>query len=60
MSPFRSDDLTVVIGRHPNGFAVYRSPESAGHMPDYHLVGIFPTLDLAEAYKVEADGARRR
>ncbi len=49
MSPYDFDDLTEIIAKHGDAFAVFRSADTAGHKPDYHEVGVFPTLELAGA-----------
>jgi len=53
MSPYDADDLTEVIAKRGDEFAVFRSPDSAEHKPDYQEVGVFPTLELAGANLVE-------
>jgi hypothetical protein len=50
MSPYKSDDLTEVIERREDGFAVVRSPDTAEHRPDYQEVASFPTRRSAKAF----------
>jgi hypothetical protein len=50
MSPEDSDDLTEMIACSGNEFIVYRSSDAAGHKPDYHELGRFPTLAAVEAF----------
>jgi len=50
MSPFNSEDLTEVVGRHGGEFIALRSPSSAEHDPDYIEVGRFPTRKKAEEF----------
>jgi hypothetical protein len=50
MSSIDSDNLTTVIEVCGGEFVVLRSPESAGHHPDYHELERFPTREQAEAY----------
>lgn len=49
MSPFASDDLTEVVVPKGEGYAVLRSPETAGHYPDYVEVAEFSTRQEADA-----------
>jgi hypothetical protein len=50
MSPNASDDLTEVIELEGTEYVVLRSPETAGHDPDYCDLGRFRTLEEAEAF----------
>jgi hypothetical protein len=50
MTPYNSDDLTEVIEECQGEFVVLRSPETAGHGPDYCELGRFPTRKAAEAF----------
>jgi hypothetical protein len=50
MSPYKSDDLTMVIAPEGKVFVVLWSPESAEHEPDYCELGSFPTREQAEAF----------
>ena len=49
MSPSDSDDLTEVVVREGPKFVALRSPETAGHYPDYCELGRFSTRREAEA-----------
>lgn len=49
-SPVDSDDLTFIIEDEVHCFIVLKSPDEAGHDPDYHEVIRFLSRDLAEAY----------
>lgn len=51
MSPYESDDLTMVVEKIAGKFFVRRSPESAGHTPDYVDLATFSTLKRAEAFR---------
>jgi hypothetical protein len=55
MSPDRSDDLSVVIAAGDEGFTVWQSPASAERVPDYRLVGQFPTVKAAETFSRTLD-----
>lgn len=50
MTPYNSDDLTEVIEECQGEFVVLRSPETAGHGPDYYELERFPTRQQAEAF----------
>jgi hypothetical protein len=50
MSPIDSDDLTMIIEKRGDVFAVLRSPPSAEHSPDYRLVVEFPSMERAKAF----------
>jgi hypothetical protein len=50
MSPLKSDDLTTAIEQHGDAFVVLRSPETAGHDPNYREMAIFATRDQAENF----------
>lgn len=54
MSPVSSDDLSEIVEGENGSFVVYRSPETAGHYPDYIQVAEFPDFQQAEAF-VEAN-----
>lgn len=49
-SPHESDDLTEVIDSLEGAFVLLRSPETAGHYPDYEIVARFSSLAAAERY----------
>jgi hypothetical protein len=49
MSPDHSDDLTEIILREGDEYVALRSPESAGHDPDYCELGRFKSEVEAEA-----------
>ena len=50
MTPYDSDDLTVVVKEQDGKFIVYWSPKTAERQPDYERIGTFPTLQQAETY----------
>ena len=50
MSPYRSDDWTLVIEEQGNKFVVLRSAETAEHDPDYRELGKFPTRAEAKTF----------
>lgn len=50
MSPFKSDDLSEIVVPAEAGFAVLRSPDTAGHYPDYEEVARFPSEGAARAF----------
>ena len=50
MSPGSSDDLTEVIEKRGREYVVLRSPETAGHCPDYRELGFFRTKKAAERW----------
>lgn len=41
VTPFESEDLTVIVEKVADLFAVFRSPNSAEHSPDYLEVAKF-------------------
>ncbi len=47
MSPMDSDDLTKVIEKRGDLFAVLRSPPTAEDFPDYRLVVEVPSIEQA-------------
>jgi hypothetical protein len=49
MSPDCSQDLTEIILREGNEYLALRSPDSAGHDPDYRELGRFKSEVEAEA-----------
>ena len=49
MSPYMSDDLTEIIEERQGTFVVLRSPDTAGHQPDYCVVTKVSTRAQAEA-----------
>jgi DNA-directed RNA polymerase subunit RPC12/RpoP len=49
MSPERSDDLTEIVVPAGDQFLALRSPDSAGHGPDYCELGRFNSEAEAEA-----------
>lgn len=55
MSPYDTDDLTEIIARRGDAFAVFRSPDTAEHTPNYQEFGVFPTLELAGASLIETE-----
>jgi len=50
MTPFASEDLTIVIELENEEFIVRWSPETAEHHPDYKELGRFSTKDKALAF----------
>lgn len=50
ISPYDSDDLSSIIIKKGSLFAVFVSPTTAEHAPDYRLVLQFPTRSLAELW----------
>jgi hypothetical protein len=46
MSPYDTDDLTLVVERDGSAFIVLRSPESAGYFPSYREIGRFWTRKI--------------
>lgn len=50
MSPVESDDLTDIVARCDDGYAVLRSPETAEHSPGYRKVATFATLKEVEDF----------
>jgi DNA-directed RNA polymerase subunit RPC12/RpoP len=50
MTPRESDDLTIIVEKSDEGFAVLWSPETAEHDADYRELGRFPTLAQAERF----------
>lgn len=50
MSPHKSDDLTEVIVREVDSVAIYCSPDSAEHLPEYRRVATFGTAEEAARY----------
>jgi len=55
MSPFDSENLTELVEQNGKEFVAIRSPESAGHEPDYREVGRFPTREKAEEFLASLD-----
>jgi hypothetical protein len=55
MSPFDSETLTTLIEQDGKEFVVLRSPDTAGHDPDYRELGRFATRKQALAF-LEAGG----
>ena len=49
MSPWDSEDLTEIVIREGRKFVALRSPETAGHDPDYRELGRFASRREAEA-----------
>ena len=49
-SPGKSEDLTFLVESDARGFAIYESPISAGHYPNYALVAIAPSVRNAKSY----------
>jgi len=50
MSPSDSQDLTTIITPQGDEFVVLRSPDSAGHDPDYREVAAFRTRRQARSF----------
>lgn len=50
-SPDKSDDLTSIIMRENDAFAVLVSPAEAEHDPAYQRIARFPTYAEAEAFQ---------
>lgn len=50
MSPHDADDLTEVISERSGEFVVLRSPQTAGHCPNYYELGSFATRAKAKAF----------
>ena len=50
MSPDNSDELTEIIIRQADDYVVLRSPETAGHSPDYCELARFKSQEQAEAF----------
>jgi hypothetical protein len=50
MTPYDSDDLTVIVEEQAGELIVYRSPSTAEHHPNYERIGTFSTLKQAETY----------
>jgi predicted nucleic acid-binding Zn-ribbon protein len=50
MTPYDSDDLTEIIEKRDGLYVVLRSPDTAGHSPDYYDLAEFTTYQLAEVY----------
>lgn len=49
-SPVESEDLTFVVEREGDGFAVFESPIGAEDEPRYARVGVAPTSKEASAF----------
>ncbi len=49
-SPVDSDDLTFIIEPDEGQFAVYVSPATAEHTPNYELAAVATDLSAATAY----------
>ena len=56
MSPFNSEDLTEVVGRHGGEFIAFRSPSSAVHDPGSFLRIVLDSLTFAAALFIVASG----
>lgn len=50
MSPYDSEDLTIVVEQEGNEFVVLESPDTAEHDPDYRELGRFPTEQKAQEF----------
>lgn len=50
MSPYEADDLTKIIEQDGDEFIIRRSPQTAGHCPNYRDLARFATLAEAEAF----------
>lgn len=50
VSPHEADDLTEIIEQDGDELIVRRSPQTAGHYPDYRDLARFATLAEAEAF----------
>ena len=55
MSPYESDDLSLVISEEDGKFIVLWSPETAEHDADYCKLGCFSARHEAEAYLATVD-----
>lgn len=49
-SPYESDDLSEVVDETKGTFLLLRSPDTAGHYPDYQIVASFSSKEAAERY----------
>lgn len=58
-SPYDSDDLTEIVEESDGSLKLLRSPDAAEDGPDYKLIAIFPTEDLAARYRAGLSGQRR-
>lgn len=45
MSPIKSSDLTEILKPYDGAFAIFRSDDSAEHLPNYRVVEIFGTYN---------------
>jgi hypothetical protein len=54
-SPSESDDLTAIVEYRWGVFAVFESPATAEHGPDYAMVAAFLTSAEANAFALGAD-----
>ena len=54
MSPYNSEDLTLVVEQEGSEFVVLESPDTAEHAPDYRVLGRFATEQKAQAF-IESD-----
>jgi hypothetical protein len=50
MSPYDSEDLTVIVEERAGELIVYRSPGTSEHHPNYESIGTFSTLKETEIY----------
>jgi hypothetical protein len=50
MSPYASEDLTLVIEQKRGGYAVLESRDTAEHEPDYRELGRFPVEQEAQKF----------
>jgi hypothetical protein len=50
MSPYEADELTEIIEKDGDRFVVLRSPETAGHCPNYRELGRFAMRTKAKAF----------
>lgn len=54
-SPVDSDDLTEIVEPISGTFALLRSPERAEHSPDYEIVALFSSQEVAERYAANGE-----
>jgi len=50
MSPYKSDDLTIIIEKEGKRFVVLRSAEMAECDPEYFQIGTFATRTKARTF----------
>ena len=54
-SPYESEDLTEVVEEVGGAFVVMRSPDSAGHRPEYRALARFTSAELARRFVVDGE-----